>query len=171
MGINEKFLPRKQLAASLLCLALDLQRLTQYFQDLSKTVPTNLVGVARWIECRARWFSSQWGDIPGLWARFPVGGMWEATTHWCFSPSLPLSLKINEWSLLKNQNQNCAYWTDAGGMVTSDLLHLVICPFSSQFWPRIHPREAILTLGVHLKTLTQKKEINVLFLKKWFFWT
>ena len=53
MGINEKFLPRKQLAASLLCLALDLQRLTQYFQDLSKTVPTNLVGVARWIECRS----------------------------------------------------------------------------------------------------------------------
>ena len=30
-----------------------------------------------------------------LWARSPDGGVWEATTHWCFSPSLPLPLKIN----------------------------------------------------------------------------
>ena len=36
----------------------------------------------------------------GLQARSPVGGVQEATTHWCFfpslSPSLPLSLKINK---------------------------------------------------------------------------
>ena len=43
---------------------------------------------------------SQSGHMPGLQARSPVGGVWEATTHWCFSPSLPpslpLSLKINK---------------------------------------------------------------------------
>ena len=42
----------------------------------------------------------------GLQARSPVGGAWEATTHWCLSPSLspslPLSLKINKTSSLKN---------------------------------------------------------------------
>ena len=46
---------------------------------------------------KGHWFDSQSGHVPGLWARSPVGGMWEATTHCCFSPSLPLplSLKIN----------------------------------------------------------------------------
>ena len=34
-------------------------------------------------------FNSQSGHRPGLWARSPVGGMWEATTHWT---SLSLSL-------------------------------------------------------------------------------
>ena len=51
-------------------------------------------------DCKAkgRWFNSQSEHMPGLWARSPVGVAWEATTHWCFSPSLssslPLSLKI-----------------------------------------------------------------------------
>ena len=49
-------------------------------------------------------FDSRWGCMLGLWARSPVGGVWEAT-DWCFSctyffpslsPSLPLSLKINK---------------------------------------------------------------------------
>ena len=44
-------------------------------------------------------FDSQSEHMPGLWDRSPVGGEWQATTHWCFSPSLspslPLSLKIN----------------------------------------------------------------------------
>ena len=42
--------------------------------------------------------------MPGLQARSPVQGMQEATTHWCFSPSLSPSLplsKINKWNLLK----------------------------------------------------------------------
>ena len=42
-------------------------------------------------EPKGRWFSFQSGHMPGNWtlrARFPVGGMQEATTHWCFSPSL-----------------------------------------------------------------------------------
>ena len=45
-------------------------------------------------------FNSQSGHMPGLQARTPVRGTWEATTHCCFSPSLspsfPLSLKINK---------------------------------------------------------------------------
>ena len=59
-------------------------------------------GSVDWVPaCKARalWFDSQSGHMPGLQARPPVGDMWEATTHWCFfpslSPSLPLSLKIN----------------------------------------------------------------------------
>ena len=43
---------------------------------------------------------SRSGHMPGLRARSPVVGAWEAPTHWCFSPSLspslPLSLKINK---------------------------------------------------------------------------
>ena len=45
-------------------------------------------------------FDSQSGHIPALQARSPVGDAQEATTHWCFSPSLsptlPLSLKMNK---------------------------------------------------------------------------
>ena len=52
-------------------------------------------------EPRGCWFHSQLGHMPGLQARSPVGGIWEATTHWCFSPSLSpsllLSLKINNF--------------------------------------------------------------------------
>ena len=46
------------------------------------------------------WFDSQSVHMPGLQARSPVGGAQEATTHWCFSPSLfpspPVSLKLNK---------------------------------------------------------------------------
>ena len=46
------------------------------------------------------WFNSQSGHMPGLQARSPIGGTCEATTLWCFSPSLspslPLPLKINK---------------------------------------------------------------------------
>ena len=49
---------------------------------------------------------SQAGHMPGLQARSPEGATWEATTHWCFSPSpsLPLSLKwINKTFFKKIQ--------------------------------------------------------------------
>ena len=35
-------------------------------------------------ERKGCWFNSQSGHMPGLQARSPVGGMQEATTHWCF---------------------------------------------------------------------------------------
>ena len=35
-------------------------------------------------------FNFQSAHMPGLQARFPVQGRREATTHWCFSPSLSL---------------------------------------------------------------------------------
>ena len=31
-------------------------------------------------------FNFQPGHLPCLWARYPVGGMWDATRQWCFSP-------------------------------------------------------------------------------------
>ena len=56
-------------------------------------------------ESKGHRFDSQSGHMCGLQARFPLGGMWEATTHWCFSPSpspsLPLSLKIKLKNLKK----------------------------------------------------------------------
>ena len=49
--------------------------------------------------------SSQGICLPGLRARAPVGATWEATTRWCFSPSLSpsllLSLKTNKIFLKK----------------------------------------------------------------------
>ena len=57
--------------------------------------------------CKAKghWFNSQAGHRLGLWARSPVGGTQEATTHWCFSPFLPSfpCLKINKSFFLKSQ--------------------------------------------------------------------
>ena len=59
-----------------------------------------------------RSFNSRSGHMPGLWARSPVGGVWEATTHWYFSPSLspslPLTLKINK-ILKKKKNSRLFY--------------------------------------------------------------
>ena len=44
-----------------------------------------LAGVAQWIECwpanQRVQLDSQSGHMPGLWARSPVGGVREATTH------------------------------------------------------------------------------------------
>ena len=59
-----------------------------------------LAGVAQWIERRpaklkGRKFSSQSGHMPGLRARSPVGGAGEATTQWCFSPSLSPSRPLS----------------------------------------------------------------------------
>ena len=42
---------------------------------------------------KGHWFNSQSGHMPGFPARCPVGGVQEATTHWCFSPSLSLKKK------------------------------------------------------------------------------
>ena len=41
-------------------------------------------------EPKGHWFDSQAGHVPRLQARSPVGGVQEATTHWCFPPSLSL---------------------------------------------------------------------------------
>ena len=47
-----------------------------------------LTGVVQWIEhhCypEGRWFSSQSRHMPGLQARSPGWGAWEATPHWYF---------------------------------------------------------------------------------------
>ena len=49
-------------------------------------------------EPKGHWFNSQSGHMPGLWARSPVGGAREETTHWCFSPSLSPSLSLH-WKI------------------------------------------------------------------------
>ena len=41
-------------------------------------------------------FNSQSRHMPGLQARSPVRGTQEATTHWCFSPSLSPSLPLSK---------------------------------------------------------------------------
>ena len=67
-------------------------RMLKRTQHFKKSVSA-LAGVAQWTECQpanqgvASLFPSL-GHKPGLQARSPVGGMQEATTHWCFSPSL-----------------------------------------------------------------------------------
>ena len=70
------------------------------YNNCLKIYNNALAGVARWVpacEPKGRWFNSQSGHMPGLWTRSQVGDVWEATTHWCFSPflspSFPLSLK------------------------------------------------------------------------------
>ena len=45
---------------------------------------------------QGRRLDSQSAHMPGLQARSPVWGMWEATTHWCFSPSLSPSLPLSK---------------------------------------------------------------------------
>ena len=45
-------------------------------------------------EPKGHWLDSPSGHMPGLQARSPVGGTWEATTHGGFSPSLSPSLPL-----------------------------------------------------------------------------
>ena len=47
-----------------------------------------LSGLSVTYEPKGRVFNSQTEHVPGLQARPSVGGMQEATTHGCFSPSL-----------------------------------------------------------------------------------
>ena len=64
------------------------------------------VGWASAHKPKGHWYDSRSGHMPGLWARSPVGGIWErqlidVSLEHCFfsptlSPSLPLSLKINK---------------------------------------------------------------------------
>ena len=68
-------------------------------------------GSVDWVpawEPKGHWFNSQSGHVPGLLARPPVWGVWEATTHWCFSPSLfpPFpSLKINKYNIFEKRKK------------------------------------------------------------------
>ena len=60
-----------------------------------------LAGVAQWIERqpvnqRVASLIPSPGHMSGLWARSPVGGVWETTTYWCFSPSLSLTLPLSK---------------------------------------------------------------------------
>ena len=72
-----------------------------------KVIDSALDGVAQWTEHGLPMRGWGWGcKVPGrgtrlgFRARSPVGGVQEATTHWCFSPSLslspPFSLKMNK---------------------------------------------------------------------------
>ena len=58
-----------------------------------------LSGLSASLWTKNHWFNSQSGHMPGLQAKFPVGGVQEATTHWCFSPSssFPSPLSKNKW--------------------------------------------------------------------------
>ena len=70
--------------------------------------------------------------MPGLWGRSPAGGMWDDTTHECFSPSLPLSLlpslKINERE--RNTDMKEKHWSVASCTApTGDwTCYLGMCP-------------------------------------------
>ena len=83
-----------------LCPPLSISPPLSSFLSLSKINTLALAGVAQWIECqpadqRVTDSISSLGYMPGLWARSPERGTWEATTCWCFFPSLP-SLKISK---------------------------------------------------------------------------
>ena len=78
-------------------------------KTLVKPYKNALVGVAQWIEClpvsQSHWFNSQSGHRPGLWARSPVRGAWEATTYWSFSPSFSLPSPLLNKNF-KNKTEN-----------------------------------------------------------------
>ena len=88
-------------------------------------------------EPKGRQLDSQLGHKPGLWARSPVGDMWEATTHWCFSPSLSpslaLSLKINKYipkkkrKLCSRRNLKMAFTNGSQAQQTPNSLYRITC--------------------------------------------
>ena len=74
-----------------------LQSLEQGGRFKDKDFGPGWCGSVDWVpawEARGRQFYSQSGHIPGLQVKSPVRGTWEATTYWCFSPSLSPSLPL-----------------------------------------------------------------------------
>ena len=55
-----------------------------------------LSGLSAACESKGRWFDSQSGHMPGLWARSPVGQPHTDVSLPLSLPSLPLCLKINK---------------------------------------------------------------------------
>ena len=63
-------------------------------------------------ELKGHRFDSWSGHMPGLRASSPVGSLWEEANQCSFpslSPSCPLSLKINKWSLRKRKATYCCF--------------------------------------------------------------
>ena len=63
-------------------------------------------GSVHWVlacEPEGCWFDSQTRHKPGLYTRSPVGGLWEATSHWCFFPSLSPSLTLSKNNLKEKE--------------------------------------------------------------------
>ena len=72
-----------------------LDKMLDIFHMLKSGIDPGWYTSVDWVpvcEPKGYWFDSQSGHMPGLRARSPVGGTWEVTTHWCFSPSLSHSL-------------------------------------------------------------------------------
>ena len=66
---------------------------------------TCLVWLVDWTptwEPKGRWIDSYSGHMHGLQVRSPVGGTWEPTTHWCFSPYLSPSLSLSKNRQIKS---------------------------------------------------------------------
>ena len=85
-------LTEKVAASQRICLLIDI-----YYQDRTQC-PGWCVSV-HWVpacEPKGWWFDSHSGHVPGLWSRSPVGGMWETTTHWCFSLSFSLPSPLSK---------------------------------------------------------------------------
>ena len=75
-----------------MCRSLDWKGLYLDIMITNNKISPGCCGSVHWVpacEPKGCWFDSQSGHIPGVWARSPVGGAWEATTHWWFSPFLP----------------------------------------------------------------------------------
>ena len=106
---------------------------------------TSLAGVAQWIE---HWPADQRvtssipspEHMPGLQARSPVGGMWEAITHWCFSSSLSPSFPLYKNKLnkilkkkKKKQTQQVCTVPLKGESLGGNLLKAVVLTGSKSF--------------------------------------
>ena len=70
-----------------------------------------------WPANQVCWLHSQSEYMPGLRSRSPVGGAWEATTHWCFSPSFQKIFK-------KKKAEMVDLFDNLGGPFSWDLVIL-----------------------------------------------
>ena len=108
-------------------------------------------------EPKCCWFDFQSRHMPELRARSLAGGVQEATTHGCFSPSLspslPLPLKLNKQNLKKKDSNNFFKLLILEREKHQFVVPL-ICAFIGCFlyvpWPRIEPA----TLAYWDNTLT-----------------
>ena len=110
----------------LLCISYIKKNNESYF---TKEGSTGWYGSVDWVlayEPKGRWFYSQSGHMPGLRARSPVEGVWEAA-DWCFSHtsmflslsfSLPSPLSKNKYiKSLKKTKKKVNYINKTSGKV------------------------------------------------------
>ena len=116
--------------------------------------------------------------VVGVVGQVPTGGTWEATTHWCFSPShsssLPFCLKVNKYYLKKKKTFKNWKEKKTKNPIAKDMkrylekrdIKMTLKHMKSHWTLLIIKRNLHWTIASHLSGLQKFKSLIIYFLSK-----